>query len=131
MKHSTKINGFSLIELMVTLAILAVITTIAIPAYTGYVKAAKMSEAKNNLAALRLAEEEYFLENNRYFTGANFSELESTSGRLWIRTKGSSATALFDYAVISSSPTSTWKATAKGNVSGTSVYNETVEASKD
>lgn len=127
MKHPVKLKGFTLIELMITVAILGVVASIAIPAYTGYIKTAKMSEAQNNLAALRLAEEEFYLENNEYFLGANYSELESNSDNLWIRTKGGDATALFDYAVTDSSG---WTATAKGNVSGSSVYNEEVTISK-
>ena len=62
--HNTTNRGFTLIELMIVVAILAIISAIAIPAYTGYIKTAKLTEAQNNLAALRLAEEEFFLENN-------------------------------------------------------------------
>ncbi len=120
-------KGFTLIEMLITLAILAVVASIAIPAYTGYIKTAKMSEAHNNLAALRLAEEEYFLENNSYFFGGDYATLESNSAGLWQRTKGKEATPLFDYAVTNSSG---WTATATGNVAGTSVYNETVTITK-
>ncbi len=120
-------KGFTLIEMLITLAILAVVTSIAIPAYTGYVKTAKMAEAQNNLAALRLAEEEYFLENNSYFFGADYSELETNSAGLWKRTKGKDPTPLFDYAVTNSNG---WTATAKGNVAGTSVYNEVITIQK-
>lgn len=58
MKNTNK--GFTLIELMITIAILAIISTIAIPAYTGYIKTAKLAEAHNNIAALRIAQEEFF-----------------------------------------------------------------------
>ena len=63
---TTKNYGFSLIEVMVTLVILAVITAIAVPAYLGYIATAREAEGHNNLAALQMAEEEFFLENNSF-----------------------------------------------------------------
>ena len=64
-------NGFTLIEMLITLAILGIVASIAIPAYNGYITTAKMSEAHNNLAALRLALVEFFLEYISYFLGAD------------------------------------------------------------
>lgn len=113
-------NGFTLIELMVTVAILGVLAGIAIPAYNGYIKTAKMSEAHNNLAALRLAEEEFFLENNSYFFGGDTATVESESRGLWSAAKGSNGSVNFDYAVINSSG---WSATATG-------FGEVVPAAK-
>ncbi|MGM0680275.1 MAG: type IV pilin protein [Pseudomonadota bacterium] len=65
----SKQTGFTLIELMIVVAILAIVTSIAIPAYNGYIATARNTEAHNNMAALRLAEEEYYLENNTYVAG--------------------------------------------------------------
>ena len=118
-------RGFTLIELMVTIAILAIITTIAIPAYTGYVKTAKMTEATNNLAALRLAQEENFLENNVYFTGANTAAVETASNGLWEAAKGSNGAVNFNYVVTNAAG---WTATATGT--GNGVVGEIVTASK-
>jgi len=102
-------NGFTLIEVLITLAILGILSAIAIPAYNGYITTAKMSEARNNIAALRLAQEEYYLENNSYFQGSTTdSTLSNASGGLWTRTKGSDGIN-FDYTVTSSSG---WTATA-------------------
>lgn len=67
--HPKKQSGFSLIELMIVVAILAIVASIAIPAYNGYIETARNTEGHNNMAALRLAEEEYFLENNTYIAG--------------------------------------------------------------
>ena len=98
MKHY-KATGFSLMELMIVIAILGIVSAIAIPAYTGYIETARMTEAKNNIAALKLAEEEYFLENNTYFykEGTN-DELSDESGGLWIAT-GSDGAVNFTYTV--------------------------------
>ena len=68
MKHLYH-SGFSLIELMFATAIIAVLAAIAIPAYTGYVKNARYAECLNEVAAIQLAEEEFFLERNTYFAG--------------------------------------------------------------
>lgn len=112
MKNNT---GFTLIEMMITLAILGIVAAIAIPAYSGYIATARLAEAKNNIAALKLAEEEYFLENNNYFsdTTENNTNLSNASGGLWTATKGDNSAVNFTYTV--SASTSSYTITAKGN----------------
>jgi type IV pilus assembly protein PilE len=69
MKTKRTQTGVTLIELMVTIAVLAVVASIAIPAYTGYIKTAQKGECLHEVAAIQLALEEFFLENNEYFSG--------------------------------------------------------------
>lgn len=127
MTHTILKKGFTLVELMIVIAILGIVTAIAIPAYTGYITTAKMAEAENNLAAIRLAEEEYFLEYNQYFEGKTIdSTLSSASGGLWTVSKGSDGFS-FDYVVTLSSG---WTATATGKT-GTSVDGKTRKISKN
>lgn len=59
-------RGFSLVELMIAIAIIAILATIAIPAYTTYVKDAKFSRAKSNLVLLATLMERYYQNNNAY-----------------------------------------------------------------
>lgn len=123
MKNTNK--GFTLIELMIVVGIIAILASIAIPAYTGYIKTAKMSEAHNNLAALRLAEEEFFLDNNSYFIGATTAALETNSQGLWTASKGSDGNFNFKYEVTA---VGGWTAKATGILG--SVTGEIVNASK-
>jgi len=64
----SKINryGFTLVELMITVAILAILAAVAIPAYSNYVNRAKQSDAIIGLKAAQMAEEQFFSENNAY-----------------------------------------------------------------
>lgn len=128
MKLPLSQNGFTLIELLITMAILGILAAIAIPAYNGYITTAKMSEAKNNLGALRLAEEENFLENNSYFDGTDTSDLETNSNGLWSASKGSDGFVNFDYVVTLSA--GGWSAKATGDRAGTSTLGKTVTVSK-
>jgi type IV pilus assembly protein PilE len=107
--------GFTLIEVMITVVILAVLTAIAVPAYQGYISTSRRAEGHNNLAALQMAEEEFYLENNNYFDGADWSDLETNSGNLWTRT-GSDGQFNFDYAVVLSG--GGYVATATGTAGG-------------
>lgn len=126
--NSTKLQyGFTLIEMLITLAILGIVSAIAIPAYNGYIKTAKMTEAKNNLAALRLAQEENFLENNSYFFGNDTAAVALNSNGLWAPTNGDNGQINFNYVVTASSG---WTAKATGDRAGTSTLNETVTAKK-
>jgi prepilin-type N-terminal cleavage/methylation domain-containing protein len=58
--------GFTLIELMIVVAIIGILAAVAIPVYSGYVKRAKASEAFTLLQGIREKEEAYFAEFKRY-----------------------------------------------------------------
>lgn len=59
-------KGFTLIELMVVVAVIAILAAIAIPSYLGIQKRAARSEAKSKLEAISVALEGYMAENNDY-----------------------------------------------------------------
>lgn len=61
--------GFTLIELMITVAIIAILSAIAIPAYTDYVRRGRIAEAFAALSGMRVKLEQYF-QDNRTYAGA-------------------------------------------------------------
>jgi len=61
-------QGFTLIELMITVAIIAILAAIAVPNYTDYITRSKFSEAHGQLADLRVKMEQYYMDNRRYST---------------------------------------------------------------
>lgn len=65
--------GFSLIELMVVVAIIGILAAIAVPNFQNFIVKSKQSEAKANLGALYSCEAAFFAEWNRYF--ADFRDI--------------------------------------------------------
>jgi len=60
--------GFTLIELMITIAIIAVLAAIALPNYTDYLRRGKIQEATSTLLSMRTKMEQYFQDNRSYTT---------------------------------------------------------------
>lgn len=62
--HSTR--GFTLIELMIGVAIVAVLAAVAVPQYTTYVTRSRLADASTGLATMRAQMERYFQDNRTF-----------------------------------------------------------------
>jgi len=59
-------NGFTLIEVMITVVIIGILAAIAIPSYTAHIKKARASEATSVLADLKVRMEQSYQDNRFY-----------------------------------------------------------------
>lgn len=94
-------NGFTLIEMMITVAIIAILASIALPAYTDYVTRARIAEATASLTGARINMEQYFQDNRTYVGGPVPGD-----------------TSYFTYAAVTAAATYTITATGVGGAAG-------------
>lgn len=73
-------TGFTLIEVMIVVAIIAILASIALPSYSDYVLRGKLVEATNTLSATRANMEQYYQDNRTYQTnGAILSPCDAAN----------------------------------------------------
>ena len=71
-------RGFTLIELMIVVAVMAILVLIAYPSYDAFVTRTRRAEAKRELLALATAQERYFTNCNGYAAALDGSQANCT-----------------------------------------------------
>lgn len=73
-------HGFTLVELMITVAIVGILATVAYPQYQNYVRRGQLSEGFTTLADMRVKLEQHYQDNKFYGTGAASTTCATLSG---------------------------------------------------
>jgi type IV pilus assembly protein PilE len=73
-------RGFTLIELMITVVIIAILASVAYPSYNRYVVKTRRTEGRNLLAEIRAEQERYYSQRNTYTTDLSALGLTVTGG---------------------------------------------------
>ena len=103
-------RGVTLIELMVAVAIVAVLAGVAFPNYRDYVVRGHLAEASNGLSTIRAQMERHFQDNRSYATVGNFTTPCSaeagtrTFGSFVVSCQGTPSATTFTLAATGSGP---------------------------
>lgn len=85
---NSRARGFTLIELMITVVVIAILSAIAYPSYTSYVKRGQRSAAQQLMADIANREQQYMLDAKSYTAALDSTGL-NVSGDGWTCTAAS------------------------------------------
>jgi type IV pilus assembly protein PilE len=103
-----RIRGFTLIELMVVVIVIAILAAIALPAYLNQTRKSRRNAAEGAIQQIALLEERYRADNTGYL---------ASSGN-WSQLGGDPGGSYYSYAVTIAAATSTVPATYKSVATG-------------
>jgi len=109
-------RGFTVIDLLIAIAIVAILVRIALPAYQGYIIRSSRQAAQSELVALATAQEKIFLNSNAYTADVSSAYSGQSSGGLGV-TSGKTKDSRYTLSV--QAPTATTFIITATPVSGT------------
>ncbi|MBB3229131.1 type IV pilus assembly protein PilE [Luteibacter sp. Sphag1AF] len=77
-QFSRRVGGFTLLELMIVVAIIGILTMIAVPSYNRYAFRARRADAQTALMQIATAQERYYATYNTY-ASSPVNDLKMTS----------------------------------------------------
>ena len=101
-----KTNGFSLMELLIALVIIAILAGVAYPKYQKLVTRSKQTEVKNILKAIQLGQDLYHTTHLKY--ASNLAELDVEIP----------SNVVYQYTLITNDQADEFEVTAKANIDG-------------
>lgn len=104
-------HGFTLIEVMVVVAIVAILSAVALPAYNDYITRGRIPDATSGLSARQTRMEQWF-QDARSYQAATGTACGGTAA------SDTSASTSFDFTCTATATTFTLTATGKGPMSG-------------
>ncbi len=72
-------GGFTLIELMIVVVVVAILASIALPSYQEYVRKGRRAEASQGIGAIQMAQERWRAEHSTYGTFAEIGSPASSA----------------------------------------------------
>ena len=116
-------HGFTLIELIASMLIIAILTLLALPAYSGYIARSKLRAAQNDLIALSLNVENYYQQQLTYPSTTAGTTQTQTALPGWAPAQAAN----FSFQIQSASA-STYSLKATGTGAGVSGYAITLDS---
>ncbi len=117
--NASKHNGFTLIEVMIAMAIIAILTAIAYPSYQNYITRASRSAAQTELLELANLQEKIYLNTTSYSVSVTAAYNGRSDGGLG-KTPGTTADGKYTLAITPNAiPTQTFLITATPVVGST------------
>jgi type IV pilus assembly protein PilE len=117
------VAGFTLIELMIAAAIVAILAAVAMPSYQSYIRRGQLSDAFTTLSDMRVKMEQYYQDNKFYGTASNTTTCATLPGY----TAFPVTTKYFTLSCTAgAAPSQTYTLTATGSGSLTTGYDYTV-----
>ena len=108
-KHKKQLHGFTLIEVMIVVAIIGILSAVALPAYKDYITRGRIPEATSLLASNQVKMEQWFQDQRSYLNGSacgGVSASDSSSGKY------------FNFTCTGTASTYTLTATGKESMTG-------------